>query len=84
MTPRGPAAAHDDQDSITLDGLRDRFFVAHRACERFSKMLGGVAQKLQDSKADDPWLTEVCLCVCGVCVRGGGGGGGGTWQMSPG
>jgi hypothetical protein len=60
MTPRGQAAAqHDDQDEITLDGLRDQFFVAHRACERFSKVLGGIAQKLQESKADDPWLTEV-------------------------
>lgn len=53
------ASGHDDQDSqVTLDGVRDAFFVAHRACERFSKVLGGIAQKLQDSKADDPWLTE--------------------------
>lgn len=65
MTPRGQAAAqHDDQDEITLDGLRDQFFVAHRACERFSKVLGGVAQKLQESKADYPWLTEVGGPVC--------------------
>lgn len=76
MTPRGQhttptaaagtssAAAHDDQDLVTLDGVRDAFFVAHRACERFSKVLGAIAQKLQDSKADDPWLTEVCGDVC--------------------
>lgn len=84
MTPRGQhttptaaaagtssAAAHDDQDLVTLDGVRDAFFVAHRACERFSKVLGGIAQKLQDSKADDPWLTEVCA---GVGVGWGGAG----------
>lgn len=47
---------------MTLDGVRDQFFVAHRACERFSKALGAIAQKLQDSKADDPWLTEVRVC----------------------
>jgi hypothetical protein len=60
MTPRGSShGGQQDQDSITLDALRDQFFVAHRACERFSKTLGSIAQKLQDSKADDPWLTEV-------------------------
>lgn len=48
---------------MTLDGLRDSFFVAHRACERFSKVLGGIAQKLQDAKADDSWLTEVRVCA---------------------
>jgi len=61
MTPKAPDAKPDaaDQDTVTLDGLRDQFFVAHRACERFAKEVGAIAQKLQDAKADDPWLTEV-------------------------
>lgn len=61
MTPKAPDAKPDaaDQDTVTLDGLRDQFFVATRACERFAKEVGAIAQKLQDAKADDPWLTEV-------------------------
>ena len=70
MTPSAPGSGQDtqDQDNISLDSLRDSFFVAHRSIERFAKVVGDIAQKLQDSKADDPWLTEVWVHGVGLGV----------------
>lgn len=57
------------QQQVTLDESREQFYVAHRACERFSQQLGAFVKRLQEAKATDGWLSEVrgvsldVLCV---------------------
>jgi hypothetical protein len=54
-----PEHTHHHQPHVTLDSTREQFYVAQRACERFSQQLGAFVARLQEAQPDGAWLSEV-------------------------
>lgn len=45
--------------TLSLDEAREHFYVAQRACERFSGLLKQIVETLEQKKVDDAWLELV-------------------------
>eukprot|EP00879_Flechtneria_rotunda_P000954 GHRR01001087.1.p1 GENE.GHRR01001087.1~~GHRR01001087.1.p1 ORF type:complete len:402 (+),score=164.46 GHRR01001087.1:248-1453(+) len=53
------AGTPEQLSAVTLDSVREQFFLAHRATERFAAQLGSFLEMLQQQKPDDSWLEQV-------------------------